>query len=999
MKRILLLACVLLSLSSYAQGNGESNITCRIIQMATDGDYLWLACDGGLMRYNKQTGKHTLFTQSNSGLCSDDLISVTCCNGKVLTGSQYDGFSEFDGITFTNYNMSNAPLETNQYCKEVLYDSEGNIWLGALDYIYKYDGTNWEKFTLPNAKYSAWLSFGALKLSADGTLWFGTGGPNRDSFGYITKDKEIKTVSPDMVSIHKIDIDKQGNVWYCSEKGIACYDGNNLKYYNSKNSPIVNDLTYGLSVDDDNNIWFASDNLLFKYDGTEFTSFQVPTEGCVFDLLIDGKAIWVAITHTGELFRFEDGKFESVDYSANTGIEEGDDSLPQNDYIPFVESGKIWHVVRSQTGYLNYHFNQYTLMNEEVVKEGKTYLKMYRSEDGKDVAYDEGLYREEDRRVYVYDEKDGREYMLYDFSLKEGDTFTYEYGFAKPVNCKVLKQGWLDDGPKIVTSRTLTPDGTMESKYRQLRTWTIGREDDSGVYYEWGTWVEGVGVPEEMFKKLGADGVMSCLAYIEREENKCDYSENAYLPFSFYDYWGPVQGFNLPKGAADYSESDGHHQLTYELEGDRLHVHGKVFTQCGPNSYAYFIAEPIDNSPVIKLRFEIQEVEPLADCMGLFDIDFYVPGFEQDFGYLTINAVVDNQGVEHPVIKKTQQDMPYRPMIEDGKVWKVGALDSGNPMQMVEYYYFDGDTIIDGKACKQMMRQRYVNPNYINHEVLPQDFFLREMGAWYEEDKKVYAYNTMYKEFRLMYDFSLNANDTLQGHPICVIGPRQTEGIKGFKGVYRKIMDWIGEKQYICDTWLEGVGHLYGPTGYAFYEEADYGPYLMSCTVGDEVIYFNDDYEDGATPAEARKRRFDFTHTIKIQPKARHKRGAEVEQSIYGEYNDLQLGINLDPLDDAYLVRITDESGKAVYEKNVNTGNIVGLNIDISNYAEGRYTVTVENSLESFTGEFEAQTTGIKEVRGQKSEVSGHIYNLQGQRISTLQKGLNIVNGQKVFVK
>jgi len=173
----------------------------------------------------------------------------------------------------------------------------------------------------------------------------------------------------------------------------------------------------------------------------------------------------------------------------------------------------------------------------------------------------------------------------------------------------------------------------------------------------------------------------------------------------------------------------------------------------------------------------------------------------------------------------------------------------------------------------------------------------------------------------------------------------------------------------------------------------------MSCTVGDEVIYLNDDYEDVATPAEARKRRFDFTHTIKIQPKARHKRGAEVEQSIYGEYNDLQLGINLDPLDDAYMVRITDESGKAVYEKNVNTGNIVGLNIDISNYAEGRYTVTVENSLESFTGEFEAQPTGIKEVRSKKAEVRDYIYNLQGQRISTLQKGLNIVNGQKVFVK
>jgi hypothetical protein len=46
------------------------------------------------------------------------------------------------------------------------------------------------------------------------------------------------------------------------------------------------------------------------------------------------------------------------------------------------------------------------------------------------------------------------------------------------------------------------------------------------------------------------------------------------------------------------------------------------------------------------------------------------------------------------------------------------------------------------------------------------------------------------------------------------------------------------------------------------------------------------------------------------------------------------------------------------------------------------------------------RTTGIEELnlaplaQGQKA-----IYNLQGQRIGSLQKGLNIVNGQKVLVK
>ena len=169
----------------------------------------------------------------------------------------------------------------------------------------------------------------------------------------------------------------------------------------------------------------------------------------------------------------------------------------------------------------------------------------------------------------------------------------------------------------------------------------------------------------------------------------------------------------------------------------------------------------------------------------------------------------------------------------------------------------------------------------------------------------------------------------------------------------------------------------------------------MSCTVGDEVIYLNDAYEDGATPEAARKDRIDFTHTIKIKPKSRSMT-AEAMTPLYGEYNDQQLGINLCALDEAYLVSITDEAGKTVYEKTVNAGSIVGLNIDISAYAKGRYTVTVENSNESFTGQFETQTTGIS-LTPTLSNEEGTIYNLQGQRISTLRKGLNIVNGRKVY--
>ena len=131
----------------------------------------------------------------------------------------------------------------------------------------------------------------------------------------------------------------------------------------------------------------------------------------------------------------------------------------------------------------------------------------------------------------------------------------------------------------------------------------------------------------------------------------------------------------------------------------------------------------------------------------------------------------------------------YRPMIEDGKVWKVGTI-SGNPVQIVDYYYFDGDTIVNGKTCRQMWCQRYVSPDYPNEYWSPKTS-LSKVGAWYEEDKKVYVCREGTQGMQMLYDFSLEANDTLilnDYQPDYIVGQKQTGGLNGFKGVYRDII-------------------------------------------------------------------------------------------------------------------------------------------------------------------------------------------------------------------
>ena len=683
-------------------------------------------------------------------------------------------------------------------------------------------------------------------------------------------------------------------------------------------------------------------------------------------------------------------------------------ALSENDtddsnYLPFVEVGKEWHMVVSRIG--QYKLMKYTLSNETWTEDatGKTYFRMY-SKDG-DAVHDMGLFREEDRKVYYLEPNSTNEILLFDYSLKVGDTYetyTYdEYDEKKKVTYKVLSVNDYTEGPKARLEVYDKESGNMITQSRYLRMWTVC-STDNGIYK---TWIEGVGSLGGPLENLYNDSPISTcsnLAYVSVNVESEGFIVQ-FLPFSFYDMYNQVHGSGL-SAAADQSSTDWDEQFTFELEGNLLHVHGKTYLNCGCNHYAYFFEEQTEDPFVRKLHFQIQREGVEATCYSFAILDFYVPGFYPEINY----TVVDEYGEEYPVFNK----MAYRPMIEDGKVWKVGSAIgiSDDIVKMVDYYYFDGDTIINGKTCKQMMFQRYVSPDYLDYDQSKQPS-LDYVGAWYEEDKKVYLYYKGQQSMRMMYDFSLDANTSLLiNNDLYLVGTRQTEGLEGFKGIYRDVMFCANEDQNTHITfWLEGVGGIMGPGVNAFNPIlVDPQPqFLMSCTVGDEVIYLNDKYEDGATPtdAEAKKHRFDFTHTIKTKPRTR---GEEEEQSLYGEYNNLLLGINLNPLDDTYLVRITNESDQVVYEKTINAGSIVGLNIDISAFAKGRYTVTMENSSEVFTGEFETITTGIQELINEEEKKNfnsstlqffNSIYNLQGQRLNRLQKGLNIVNGRKVFVK
>ena len=341
------------------------------------------------------------------------------------------------------------------------------------------------------------------------------------------------------------------------------------------------------------------------------------------------------------------------------------------------------------------------------------------------------------------------------------------------------------------------------------------------------------------------------------------------------------------------------------------------------------------------------------------------------------------------------------PMIAEQKIWKVGwfLTSTSTKPHMVTTYYFEGDTIVNGQTAKRMLRDKATMWNISSGEYV---------GAWYEQNKQVYCAFPGEDQFRRLYDFTSNVNERFYVYnPLTgneeegYLKALQTGRNNSFKGISHVVSQYPNATSW-STAWLEGVGGLGAPTDNIGNETPEYC--LMSCQVGDEVIYLNEQLSDVLEPDtddpnKVKKRRFDFNHTIKTQPKAPGHRSEEAVE-VYGEYNSQQLNIVLGSLDDSYLVCITDQkTGETLYEKAINAGNIVALSIDISKYLEGQYEITIENRDEVFNGVIDTASTGIENLTPTLSQGEGAIYNLQGQRIKTLQKGLNIVDGKKVWVK
>ena len=222
-----------------------------------------------------------VYTKSNSGICSDTVISIYLDNENNFWFGTAEGASKYDGSTWTSFNNVNSPFQNGYFISKILQHNS-DYYFSGWQGVEKFDGTNWSTISgLQNHSVSS------MDFDNAGNLWIGTDNAGLFKYDGTNLTNYIPSNSPlPSEDIKDIKKDENGNIWIAmvsyynsNPAGIAKFDGTNWQFFNSKNSILTNENIHSIAEDKDGNLWFGADSLLlYKFDGTNWLRYDLSSQ-------------------------------------------------------------------------------------------------------------------------------------------------------------------------------------------------------------------------------------------------------------------------------------------------------------------------------------------------------------------------------------------------------------------------------------------------------------------------------------------------------------------------------------------------------------------------------------------------------------------------------------------------------------------------------------------------------------------------------------------------
>lgn len=241
------------------------------VLFATDGN--------GIYEYDPNRKKQQLLNISTkNGLSSNQIFTLLeGKEGNIWIGTYSSGINIYQGMRFVGMNKKDGlPGDVVTTICEA-FDSR---WIGTIDAgisrLYNSNNIvyNKENNTLPSNK--VWSSFKDSK----GNLWIGTveGIVKYDGNKFIRYSSKKYDLPSNI--IYSITEDKKGNIWFATQAGVSRYNGNKFISYNSQNSGLANSWVWKVFCTKQGDIWATTGKGVSKFNGNTFDAIEgnIPKE-------------------------------------------------------------------------------------------------------------------------------------------------------------------------------------------------------------------------------------------------------------------------------------------------------------------------------------------------------------------------------------------------------------------------------------------------------------------------------------------------------------------------------------------------------------------------------------------------------------------------------------------------------------------------------------------------------------------------------------------------
>jgi ligand-binding sensor domain-containing protein len=209
-------------------------------------------------------------TVNNSGILAAIKPGIA-----LITASSEDGRLQDTCIVtvvkITNYQTTDGLL--SNFVKTISTDNIGNIWIGTINGVSKFDGTNWTCYTKSDGLADNSINY--IYFDTENNIWFCTMGGVSEFNGttwttYTTADGLANN------KVYTMTIDKNGNKWFGTFQGLSKFDGTNWTTYTTRNGLLgYYDWVFGLITDKNNNdIWAITNAGVSIYNGLSWTGYS-----------------------------------------------------------------------------------------------------------------------------------------------------------------------------------------------------------------------------------------------------------------------------------------------------------------------------------------------------------------------------------------------------------------------------------------------------------------------------------------------------------------------------------------------------------------------------------------------------------------------------------------------------------------------------------------------------------------------------------------------------